>query len=1029
MRKVRWTLRFALAAVFAVVGAGAAAAQQGSVTGTVTDVDGGTPLVGVRVGVVGTALIATTNQNGKYTITGVRDGARDLRAVYVGYERGRKSVTVVAGEAVTADFSMKALPYNLDEIVSTATGDQRKVEIGTLIGRIQGDSLIATAPVRSVADVLQGRVAGVTVLQSSGVTGGGSQVRIRGASSVSLSNEPLLYIDGVRVGNASGSNSIGVGGQSPSRLNDLNPEEIELIEVVKGPSAATLYGPDGANGVILVTTKRGKSGKAVWQTYVEQGRIVDPNQYPDNFQSFGRVTGTNAQTRSCFVFSQAAGDCTIDSVTTFNPLENPIITPINTGYRQQYGTNVSGGTDFARYFFSAEYEGESGLYKLPDSEIARLNTARGYAPGEFPEEILRPNNLRRISLRANAEGNIGTKTTVLASVGYGTSNLRLPQNDNNLLGMISAGLLGAGWVGDTSATGAVPGGWVSGRRPGDNASRRVLQDVDRFTGSLQATTTPFSALRVRAQAGYDITSRTDEQFQARGEFNPGDGAIVRSGFRDLFRPVTRQYTGSLDATLSTTPIKSVAFKTTGAVQFFKNSFVRTYSGGQNLLQGGRTLSGVGTQLSGETESSSATIGAFVEQSVGINDRLFLIGALRVDRASTLGTNFSPKFQPRASASYLMSDESWFPRGKLFSSLRLRAGYGEAVVLPGVLDAQQFFSPTQVNIAGADLPALVLGAPGNAGLRPETSKEFEGGFDASLFNDKVALEFTAYRKTTTDALLAAPLAPSLGLTGSRTVNLGSVKNEGLELSLNLRPITTKNAALDMTFTGSLLRNRLISLGGLPPIITGEQRAVEGTSLFGYWARPYTFNDANGDGQLSRAEVVIDTTLQFVGNRLPTRELALNTALTLFGRVRIGTQIDYRGGNKLQNLTEEFREGSGLTLFNGEGVRNPNASLERQARAVALRPASGPLSRFGFIEDASFVRWRELSVTYTASKKLASVFGGSTASITGAVRNLGLISNYTGVDPEVNGNGQGTNNFRDFLTQPQTRTFIVRANVGF
>lgn len=1034
MRKVRWMLRSAVVALVAAFGAGTAAAQQGTVTGTITDVDGGKPLAGARVQVVGTALTATANQSGKYTITGVNPGAREIRAVFVGYESSKKAVTVAAGETVTADFSLKALPYSLDEIVSTATGDQRKIELGHTVAAIKTDSLVANAPVRSISDVLQGRVAGVQLLQSSGTTGTGSQIRIRGLSSISLSNEPIIFIDGVRVESGTGSNSIGVGGQSPSRINDLNPEEIENIEIVKGPSASTLYGPEAGNGVILVTTKKGKAGKPVWNTYVEGGIINDTKRYPDNYAAFGRLTSTNAATRACTLQLVAAGTCVIDSISTFNPLLNPVLSPLAQGYRQQYGANVAGGTDAIRYFFSGEYEGETGPFELPSAERTRLITERGYTDG-VPDNINRPNALKRIALRTNASAQVFKNAEINAQVGYTTSQLRLPNNDNNVLGILSNGLTGAGSALDTAGT----GGWGFGFRPGELFSRPTTQDVERFVGSVTGTWTPVSWLSTRIVGGYDLSQRIDRQLNPRNQA-PNFGTLRTEGSRIYNETTIRQYTGSFDATARYTPSKGITAKTTGGIQFFRNSFLGNRATGENIAPGNTTLNGATRQFVSEVNVTNATVGAFVEQSIAIKERLFLTGAGRIDRASAVGTNFSSPILPKASVSYLISDEGFFPKGSFVNSLRLRSSWGRASVLPGsALVAQQTLNFAATTIAGTDVPGVLFGNLGNPDLKPETSTELEAGFDASLFNDKVSIEFTGFRKTTKDALISRVLAPSLGVSAGQLFNLGSVRNEGLELAINLRPIQSKNLNWDMTLTGSLLRNRVLTLGNdaqgnpLPPIldIGGTQRTLPGFPLAGFWDRRIVeIIDRNGDGIIGTNEVGVNDAATYLGSVVPQREAAMNTSISMINNtLRIGAQIDYRGAYRLTNLTERFRcfsTGSGVC----QARRDASTPLERQAANIATSNAAFGNTFAGYIEDASFMRFRELSATYTAPKSFARLFSASTANFTFAVRNLGfLLNNYTGIDPEVNGFGQGGNFARDFLTQPPTRNFVFRASFGF
>src|ERR1044071_1499752 len=242
---------------------GTAAAQQGSVAGKATDEASGQPLAGARVQGITQQVSAITNQLGQYTIRGVTPGAHSFRIFALGYASQTKSVTVSGTGATTLDWSLKAVPFQLEDIVTTETGQQATRELGNTVGKIEVDQLVPTAPTLNLTEVLEGRIAGVTVLQSNGTSGTGARIRIRGLSSASLSNDPLLYIDGIRVA-ADAPAGVFVGGGTGAKLKDIKPKESENVEIVRGPPAAPLYGPQAANGVIRVTTKRGRAGAPQW---------------------------------------------------------------------------------------------------------------------------------------------------------------------------------------------------------------------------------------------------------------------------------------------------------------------------------------------------------------------------------------------------------------------------------------------------------------------------------------------------------------------------------------------------------------------------------------------------------------------------------------------------------------------------------------------------------------------------------------------------------------------------------------------
>src|SRR5437016_2314862 len=371
----RWAVLLAAALALPAI----ASAQQGTISGIVTDQTSGQPVVGAKVGVVGTTFVTLTNAQGRYTLARIPVGAATLRVSAIGYAAATPSVTVADGATVTQDVGLKLQPYSLDEIVVTATGEQAKREVPNAVSTVNAGTVVPNAAIANMSDLLGARTPGVEVLPSA-ITGGGARVRIRGTNSLSLSNEPIYYIDGIRMESSVNSSSIGIGGTNPSRVNDINADEIESYDVVKGPSASTLYGTDAANGVIVITTKRGRAGKPSWSLYNELGIMRDDNQYPIAYR--GWTTGslpTNGT--QCFLTNsvRAVGDplrCVQDSVTQFNLFADKDASPNGTGWRGQSGVQVSGGSDVARYFIGGEFEKELGVLRMPSFAYERVTTAR-----------------------------------------------------------------------------------------------------------------------------------------------------------------------------------------------------------------------------------------------------------------------------------------------------------------------------------------------------------------------------------------------------------------------------------------------------------------------------------------------------------------------------------------------------------------------------------------------------------------------------------------------------------------------------
>src|SRR5690349_12986412 len=325
--------------------------RQGSITGRVIDQSNGQPVASASVVVTGSGMGAITTDSGTYSIRGVPAGTHQLRASRVGYGPSVRTASVTAGGVTTADFVISHVPFVLEEVVTTATGEQRTRELGNIVAKVDAAKVAEASPITNMQDLLNSRVSGVTLIQQSGVVGSGSRVRIRGVSSASLSNDPLVYVDGIKVETGSPNFTTFTGGGHPSFLNDIDPDEIESMEIVKGPSAATLYGTQAANGVIRITTKRARAGRTQWMAFDDEGYTKDVSDYPGQYYSQG-TDKTSGAVRQCLPWQQVAGQCTITQLYSRNLFRDAESSPLQTGYRGSRGLQVSGGSEQVHYFLS-----------------------------------------------------------------------------------------------------------------------------------------------------------------------------------------------------------------------------------------------------------------------------------------------------------------------------------------------------------------------------------------------------------------------------------------------------------------------------------------------------------------------------------------------------------------------------------------------------------------------------------------------------------------------------------------------------
>jgi TonB-linked SusC/RagA family outer membrane protein len=885
------------------------------------------------------------------------------------------------GVTATVDFQLKPSILDMEELVVTATGVRRKVEIGNSIARIDAGNDVKVRPINNISDLLQGQASGVQILESGGSTGMGSRIRIRGSNSASLSNEPVIYVDGVLINNQPNSISFETGGQSPSRLNDINSEDIESIEIIRGPSAATLYGSVAANGVIRITTKRGQLGRPRWSAFMETGVVYDVGDYPANFQAL------DASGDPCFTFQAAEGLCTQSTLNFFQPLNDSRTSPFRTGQMGGLGLNVSGGTEKLTYFLSGSYADNEG--------------------------VLPVNNMRRASFRGNFGSQVTNNLQVNLSTSYLSSDLELPLNDNYSIGLMAQGLNGF-------ATPDKNDGWGE-FTPQELFTIDTRQNIDRFTTGLEANWGPSANLNFRISGGLDFTSRWDNQFFPTGKapafLNFDQGARFSNRFNEYV--YTLDIVGSHLWLLS----ESVTFRTSAGFQYLRNLTEGTLSTGLQLVAGSSSIAGAATTTSVEQTIEQRTVGIFVEEQFVYRDKLFVTGAIRADRGSAFGAALDAVVYPKLGASWLISEERFFNVSWL-SSLRLRGAWGESGVQPGTNDALRFFNPIAATVdGGQNVTGVTFGGVGNSDLKPERSREIELGADATLFSDRVGVEVTYFNKQTEDALVFRQLPLSLGVGAGRFENLGSVSNIGFEFALNTRIFDNGATSFTLDFVGAVIDNELKELGeGIEPVIFGLQRHVEGYPLGGYWDEQFTFSDANGDGLIGRDEVQVGETV-FLGSPFAKTDLSITGGIGLFSnQIVVKALLNYRGGLKLYNNTGAWRNGNSNT----QELNDPSASLENQARAVASKFFG---TNAGYIEDASFWRLREVSLTYNVPRKWLGSFAVSGLSLTISGRNLALWTDYTGLDPEINSIGQSNFTTFEFLSQPPVRSWRARVNVTF
>ena len=986
--------------VLALVGAAPALAQSGSVGGVVVAEDTGQPLAGVEVSVEGTNQGTLTGADGRFLLRGLSGAEVQLRIALLGY--GSVVRTVPVGElALRITLSPSAI--ELDRIVVTGTaGQQTKRALGNTVTMIDAAEVVDKAPVNSVAELLNGRSPGVAIIHTTGMIGGGHRVRIRGSSSFSLSNEPLVYIDGVRVNNDQSTGPINqaFGSRSVSRWNDINPEDIESIEIIKGPAAATLYGTEASNGVVQIITKRGRAGGMQFNLSVKQGSSWwDPEE--DLWTNYYDVDGDGTVETLDIVDleEERLGTCTRGEDDFFT--QCPVRPIWRTGHLQQYDLSASGGSDLVRYYFSGGYENSTGV----DYD----------------------NDKKQYNGRLNLTATPSDKLDLAGSVGYITGRTNLA---------FEAGGGGATWTtyyARPDDLGTARRGFWSWTPEMYQEVIDTWQDVERTTISFSARHRPVDWFDHRLNLGRDDTREGDVEIMHHDKRWLDLSSFVDRGYKEMWdRNI--QYTSVDYAGTFRFPVNAdIETNTSVGGQLYRRESGFLYAYGEGFPVPGLTSMDATTQNRETTESfvENVTVGAFIQEQLSWRNRVFVTAAIRADDNSAFGEDFDFVTYPKLSGSWVISEEPFWSLAPV-SALKLRAAYGQSGQQPDAFVALRTFNPAPgPGGAGTVSPANL----GNPDLGPERGSEIELGFDAGLLDDRVGVEFTYYNQRTTDAILLRDIAPSTGFSGSQFVNAGEIKNTGVELLLRGEAWRADRHGLELQFTVSTNDNEVVSLGDITDedfISSGSFNRHQIGHPVGAWFGEKLVSaelDAdgnainimcdNGEGGTVACE---DAPALFLGRVTPEVEGGFSATLRLFDRFRLFGQLDFKTGfSKLDGndrvrcyLFVECEENWFPERFDPVRIANIQEGYED-----------------GLIQEADFTKLREVSLSYLVPNTWANRVGASGASITVAGRNLKTWTKFTGLEPEssFNGGGRGGNILWEQNVLPQLHQFVATINVTF
>jgi TonB-dependent starch-binding outer membrane protein SusC len=972
-----------------VHGMGAPAApvrRTGTVAGTVQAVGSGRPLPSVQVFVEGAGIGGLTDAGGRYALSGVPAGQATVSFRLIGYAPQDVVVTVRSGETTIQDVTLRERALDLDEIVVTGTaGGQQRRAIGNAVERLQAAELLELEAPANVSDFLSGRAAGVHIGLQSGNLGTGSRVTVRGASSLALGNNPMVYIDGVRMD--ADPNAGPPGHTNISRLNDLSMDQIERIEVIKGPAAATLYGTEALNGVIQIFTKQGTPGAPTYDFRVRQGVnwfLDAEGRMPTNYSVLGDGT----------VLSQHL-------LREENAAGRPMF---RNGHIQSYSGEVRGGTDFITYFLGADVDDRKGIY--------------------------RNNDTQRVSVRTNLRVSASENLDIRANVGYTT-------NDINLMG-----------EGFSRSYGPIPMMLFGIPASRDTPTRGFLivppeyaEMIERNSATERSTVSLQFQHRWRDQLTQRLTVGTDVADERVREWTPRLAEGVHPFFEQnsvglirLWERRALNQTADYAASYDLEPSENLTTQFSVGAQYYHRQNLQTTAVGEDLA--GPTVSTVGAAArttGGESFVENKTFGVYGQATVGWQNRMFVTAALRGDANSAFGEDFSAVYYPKLSGTWVVSEESWWDVARV-NDLRLRAAWGMSGLQPAAFAAIQTWIP----ITGPqEAPGVSPGNPGNPELEPEKGQELELGFDASLLDDRLGLEVSYYRQVTKDAIIQTRPAPSTGFFQQRFVNLAEVSNRGLEVNVRGRPVARERLNWDLGFQVGQNKNRLEDLGGRDPITaTTMSRHREGFPLGSYfskqiaqaeWQDGQIVNVLCHGGEENNHQLVpcSQAPSLFIGPPGPVWEGGLTSTLAA-GNLRLHAHVAFAFDSRRWNITSWARDD---VYRNSEfAVQHHQGTLDPIHAAYIINANTTDFGR-QWVERDDFVRLREISAVYTFPSSLSNRFGASRSSVGIAARNLWywVHSEFRDLDPESNRLGNPWDSVQTLT--PQLTSLVTTFSVSF
>ncbi|ANE53664.1 hypothetical protein SY85_22035 [Flavisolibacter tropicus] len=1020
------------------------------IQGRVSDVEGkGVP--GISVSVRNTTIGTTTDPTGNYALdANLKKGSYNLEFSGIGYKTRIAPLTIGDATSYIVNDSLMQDALGLDEVVVTGTlGRSSKRQLGNAISTVSAEQLQNTGA-QNLSAMLSGRVMGAQITQNSGDPAGGVSVKLRGVGSIFGSSEPLYMVDGIIIDNSSvnviNQNADAQGAQirtGANRLVDINPNDIERIEVINGAAAAAIYGSRASNGVVQIFTKRGRSGKprVSLTTSIQHNSLRkrwEMNDYPFRFGIPGdprlfavgdRLT-TIANLRPDQATTPGTGPTALGGrldqvkypVTRYDYQDDIFESSLGTDNH----LSVTGGSENASYYFSGSYLKNDGIIK---------NT-----------------NFQRYGLRARTDLTLNRWAKLSGGISYTNAKSKDMPNGNNFFSPVSTmTIIDNVWnINERDANGNL----LHVERVRVNPlsvieTYDIRQETNRALSDIKLTLTPIQGLSVDVTNGFDTYAQEGQTYQARLPYENVSADFFPDGYVSYGKYNYFQWTTDAVASYKFDLTKNLQSTTSGGftAQYIKTTFnsqegrdliplVKTISAAQNLFT---------TPVDRRTEQS--IYGYFLQQTFGYNNKLFLTLAGRFDGSSAFGKDNQDIFYPKASISYTISDENFWgdmSSSTWFNTLKLRASYGKAGNLTGVGPYDRFITYQPINYTGGGFAPR--NRVGNKDIKPEIKTEYEFGADMSFLKNRLGLQFSYYDQEIKDLILPFNIAPSNG-AASLIDNLGTMTNKGFEAMLTATPIRTSNFSWDLSLLVNHNKNEVTEVYRGATFIGFNAGNTTGI-LVGYPVGIYYVNyfARNPDGSLLLRTVD--------GFQLPQVERGDESKGTI-GRDAngqpVGTPLrkvlgdpnpDYTGSftNEFNfknfSLRMQWDGAYGYEVYNWDWITRNNVgngpTAEKELKGeltrgwvAAIGGFIGPRIQEDHVESGDYTKLRELALSYTFRKfKFAE---NVKVSLIG--RNLWSIDDYRGFDPEVNSSGQSVVRGNDFGSFPIPRTVQLSVIANF